>query len=431
MGKFLAGVGRSDITPKLGCKMMGYGGRTSGAQGVHDRLQARALVLEDDGGAVALVSCDLCYIFVERIAEIRQAVQTRTGIAPERVFIGTTHTHSGPHDGHADNWDRPFAEIVADAVEQAYQSRRPARVGTGYGFLYGYSINRRWLDRPVDPGITALRVDDENGKLIGLVSVFGDHAVVMGSDNLQLSGDWPGYAMASLEQQLGPGVVSLFFQGGAGDINPLVSGVRKHLRAGHAIRAIGEVSHYYGQKDDPLIWNIGDRARGSFEEVAELGAAYAEEVGYLAGTIRTRVPDQPLWTEQVTVNAAADPGEHPVRKPPALIDEYPTITDERNIPAEIMIVKIGDLVLVGQPGEVFSETAVNLRVRLRMMGYPSPALVSYANGWFLYLPEPGAFVEGGYEPGWAVTCGLSKQFQPRVWAAIEPVLRRRAPAPSS
>src|SRR5512134_2049275 len=171
MGKFLARAGRSDITPKLGCKLVGYGGRETGAQGVHDRLHARAVVLEDDGGALALVSCDLCYLFVETVGAIREAVQKRTGIAPGRVFVGTTHTHAGPHDGHAQNWDRPLAEIVADAVEQAYRARRPARIGTGYGFLYGYSINRRWLDRPVDPGITALRIDDESGKLIGLVSV--------------------------------------------------------------------------------------------------------------------------------------------------------------------------------------------------------------------------------------------------------------------
>jgi L-glutamine:2-deoxy-scyllo-inosose/3-amino-2,3-dideoxy-scyllo-inosose aminotransferase len=36
--------------------------------------------------------------------------------------------------------------------------------------------------------------------------------------------------------------------------------------------------------------------------------------------------------------------------------------------------------------------------------------------------------EGGYVPGWAVTCGISKQFQPRVWAAIEPELRKRVSA---
>jgi hypothetical protein len=92
-----------------------------------------------------------------------------------------------------------------------------------------------------------------------------------------------------------------------------------------------------------------------------------------------------------------------------------------------MILGVGDLVLVGQPGEVFSETGVNLRVRMRNMGYKAPALVTYANGFLLYLPEPAAFPEGGYETNWAVALGISKNFQPRVWEAIEPVLKQHAP----
>ncbi|MBI3957985.1 MAG: neutral/alkaline non-lysosomal ceramidase N-terminal domain-containing protein [Chloroflexi bacterium] len=426
MATFNAGFGLSDITPKLGCKLVGYGGRDTGAIAVHDRLSARALVMEDENGCWAIVSCDLCYLFAITVDEIRQAVRRRLGLAAERIFVATTHTHAGPHDRHADNWERPLAEIVADAVEAAYRSRRPARLGSGYGFLYGHSINRRWLDRPVDPGIAVLRVDDADGNILGLFTNFACHAVVMGSDNLQISGDWPGYAIAKLESTLGPNTTCLFTQGGAADVNPLVTGVRKRLRSDHTVVAIGNVSAYYGAADDPQRWNIGDRGGGTFAEAAELGEAFAEEVAYIARTITTAPTSRPLWSESVVVNAAADPGEHPQRPAPPLATEKPLIGDETNIPAEIMMLGVGDMALVGQPGEVFGETAVDLKIRLRAMGYRTPALVSYANGFLLYLPVPDAFGEGGYEPGWAVSLGISKQFQPRVWQAIEPVLQRRA-----
>jgi hypothetical protein len=85
------------------------------------------------------------------------------------------------------------------------------------------------------------------------------------------------------------------------------------------------------------------------------------------------------------------------------------------------------MVLIGEPGEPFSQTAVNFKVRLRTLKYTTPALVGYANGWLVYLPEPEAFDEGGYEPGWAVRLGISRHFQARVWKAIEPILRDRAP----
>ena len=224
-----------------------------------------------------------------------------------------------------------------------------------------------------------------------------------------------------------PSATCLFFQGGAGDINPLVEGVRRHLRNGQTVRAIGDVSTYYGKANDANQWNIGDRGGGTFEEVAELGEAFAEEAAHLARTIRTGAAEGPVWSEQVTVEAAAEAGEHPHRPPAPLVTEIVADFDDQHIPAEIMMLGIGDLVLVGEPGEVFSETAVNIRMRLRHMGYHTPALVSYANGWLLYLPEPEAFMEGGYEPNWAATLNISRQFQSRVWAAAEPILRKHAP----
>ncbi len=59
------------------------------------------------------------------------------------------------------------------------------------------------------------------------------------------------------------------------------------------------------------------------------------------------------------------------------------------------------------------------------MGYSTPVVVSYANGWMAYLPEPSAFPEGGYEVDWAVSLNISAQFQPRFRAAITPILQQR------
>jgi hypothetical protein len=68
-----------------------------------------------------------------------------------------------------------------------------------------------------------------------------------------------------------------------------------------------------------------------------------------------------------------------------------------------------------------------LKNKLRAMQYQTPMLVSYANGWFSYLPEPEDFPEGGYEIDRAYGMGVSRYFQPRVRAAIEPIVQRYAP----
>jgi neutral ceramidase len=429
MSTFQAGFGRSDITPGIGCRLIGYGNRSDGATGVHDPLYARSLVLEDEGGRWAMVSIEFCFVHAETVQKIREAIQRRVDIPATNVFIATTHTHAGPDDRQGDNWERPLAEIVADAVEAACKALQPARIGSGYGFLYGHSINRRWLDRPVDPALAVIRVDDIEGKPLGLVTNFACHAVVMGYDNLLISGDWPGYACTKLEETLGTDTICLFFQGGSGDINPIVEGVRKHLQGDQTVRAIGAVSVYYGSPDDPEQWNIGDRGGGTFEEVAELGEAFMAEVLRVAHRISSCPPSGPLWSVQRIVNAAADPDEPQLK--PSAGDLRPTTGTPTNlageaIETEIMALGVGNIVWVGQPGEVFSETAVAYRTKLRLMGYAAPMLVSYANDRLSYLPVPEAFDEGGYEPGRAIQFGTSRHFQARAWEAIAPVLQQRS-----
>ena len=423
MTEFQAGFGRVDITPAVGCRLIGYGNRAGGSVGIHDSLLARAMVIESAGQRWALVSCELCSLSAATVQKSRTAVERRTGIAPEHLFLAATHTHSGPHDRDTGSWERPLDELIADAVQEAVGYLRPAHIASGYGMLYGYSINRRWIDRPVDPGLAVIRIDDSTGKPLGLLANFACHAVVMGSDNLHISADWPGYACARLEAELGSDTTCLFFQGGAGNINPLVAGVRQHLRGVQPVTSIGNISTYYGSNDHGHIYNIGDRRGGTFDEVAELGNAFVVEAMHVYRGLQPTPPGRAPWSKQIVVQAVRGPEE----PPPGPSSRSPTVTDYEEllaagIPAEIMLFGLGDVLLVGQPGEVFAETALKLRIWLRTLGYATPILVSYANGWLSYLPEPADFPEGGYEVSRAYGMGTSRYFQKRVREALERVI---------
>ena len=425
-----AGFGRADITPHKGGRLVGYGGRDEGNTGANDPLLARALVIEAGRDRYALLSLELCYVNDETVQSIRQALGQRFDLAAEHVHMATTHTHGGPDDRMSDNWDRPLAEIVGDAVGAALASLQPCRLGSGSGFLHGHSINRRWLDRPVDPAVAVVRIDDAQGRPLGVIANYACHAVVMGYDNLRVTGDWPGYAARYIEEDLGPGTTCLFFQGGAGDINPLVEGVRQQLRGERTVRAIGEVSAYYGPADDTDAYNVGDRGGGTFQECEELGRAFRDEVLRVSRRIATTGSPGPIWAESLRVDALKGSDEPaPVKAytpHQQLLAERP-MAGERFGSVEIALLGIGDTVLITEPGEVFSETAVRFRAGAQLMGYRTVMLVSYANDWLLYLPEFDAFDEGGYEPGWAVALQISRRFQERVWNLIEPRLRSRAP----
>jgi neutral ceramidase len=271
-----------------------------------------------------------------------------------------------------------------------------------------------------------MRVDRADGRPLAVVSNYACHAVVLGYDNYLISGDWPGYSSRLLEAELGGDCLAIYTQGGAGDVNPLTETVRQKLAAAYPVGTIGNLTSYYGdyRKGEGDAWNIEDRGGGTFLEAETLARAFNEEVKRVWRAISTET-DVPLWIENRVINGAADPDEP--RGKEALPAEYRTfLTEIRDgqIPVEIMTVGIGSAVFVTQPGEVFSETAVELRKVAQQMGYHFPWLVSYANGSYAYLPPANAFNEGGYEVNWALRYGLSRHLQDRIMAAVHPALEQ-------
>lgn len=419
-----AGIGKRIITPHVGVPLVGYGNRASVSQGVHDDLLARAVVIDDGAMQVALCSIDMLWLRKEEVAAIRAAVCARCDLPDANIFLFCTHTHSGPAGHLPGQWDFSLVDRIAEAIVEAYNTRVPARIGFGFGQLIGYNINRRWLNRPADPSVGVMRIDRADGTPLALLSNYACHAVVLGYDNYLISGDWPGYSSRLLEAELG--ALALFSQGGAGDINPLTETVRQRLAAGHPVAAIGDVSFYYGyQPDQPDAWNIGDRGGGTFIECETLARAYNAEVMRIWRRIETSSA-LGLWTERAEVEAAVGPDEPPPQGVPLGLSSILAEEIGASIPLDIRLIGIGPAVLLGQPGEVFSQTAIDFRVHAQRMGYSYPLLISYANGSYAYLPPEDAFPEGGYEVSWPLGLGISRYTQNRIAEAIEPLLQSHA-----
>jgi neutral/alkaline ceramidase-like enzyme len=427
MSSLQAGIGKSKITPHDGVQMVGYFNRPDVSQGVHDDLYARAVVLDNGSEQIALCSVELLWLRKQEVGQICQSVSARCGLKAAQIFIFTTHTHGGPAVHQPENWDYPLHERIADAIVNAYETRQPARFGCGSGQLFGYNINRRWLNRPADPAVSVMRIDDADGRPLALLGNYACHAVVMGYDNLLITGDWAGYGSRLLEEELGGGAIALFSQGGAGDVNPLTETVRQRLAAGHPVAAIGNVSFYYGYHPQAVnAWNIGDRGGGTFLECETLGRAYCAEVMRVWRGIAPQ-PEAEIWLEQVTVEAVVGADEPPAKGLPPGMSSIISEQIGTSIPLDIRLVGIGPAVLLGQPGEIFSENAIEFRKRAQQLGHALPMLISYANDCYAYIPPANAFPEGGYEVNWALSLGISRYTQDRIAAAIDSFLKQHAP----
>lgn len=238
--KLEAGVARVEITPASLMPMYGYANRKCGpANGTHDPLYAKALVLATGKARVAIVTMDIGSMVS---ATLQREIAEKLNIPV--LLLAASHTHSGPAFLQSkDEENLPgtayLNEIEAKifgAVKQAAASMFPARLSAGRGALQlGYNrllvrddgraravFNN--LDRvpygPVDPEFVLLRVEDETGAPRALLVHYACHAVVLGPTNCKYSADYPGVLQARVEAAL-PGLQCMFVQGAAGDINPL------------------------------------------------------------------------------------------------------------------------------------------------------------------------------------------------------------------
>jgi neutral ceramidase len=237
-----AGVARVDITPSSFMQMYGYANRKCGpANGTHDPLFAKALVLEAGGTRMAIVTADVGSLVSENL---RREISTKLNMSV--VLLSASHTHSAPAFlpfGSSPATGGPAAAYLAEleqkifgAVERAAASMAPATLNVARGSLQlGYNRllpredgrTRALFDNlervpygPVDPEFVLLRVDGADGQPRALLVHYAAHAVVLGPTNCKYSADYPGAMQAGVEAGL-PGAQVMFVQGGAGDINPL------------------------------------------------------------------------------------------------------------------------------------------------------------------------------------------------------------------
>ena len=243
-----AGFSRVNITPPMGVEISGYF-VTRIADGVLDELYANALAVSLGDKTAIFVSADLIGITDDLRDEIAAIITQKTGVPQEAVFIGATHTHTGPmllHDQGVAclEYVAILKNKIADAAKFAVDDLKPAKMGYGIGQAPNVAFVRRFrmkdgsvrtnpgVDNPdivgpigdVDERVSVLRFDREHAETLVLVN-FANHPDVVGG--CRISADWPGLLCASVEKAI-DNTKCLFFNGAQGDVNH----VNVHPKAG-------------------------------------------------------------------------------------------------------------------------------------------------------------------------------------------------------
>jgi hypothetical protein len=378
------GCARVDITPRASVWLSGYGSRNKPSDGIVDKLYARALVLDDGQNKIAIVSADLLWVPLKITAEIRREVKEKIGIPEKNVLICATHTHFGPKiDRITKNWpDTPASEIdksyvqtlkkkIADSILAANKNMRQVKLGAVKGEIPEIVYNRRTrktdgavamtfrlppadpnlIFGPIDPELCILRVEDMSGALTCAIVNYACHPVC-GTPNREkfysISADYPGYTTQVIEQM--EGGICLFALGTAGNLNPV------RIKRRNPRSQIGKA----------------------------LGGEVLRRIQFVA------------TTGEVTLKAMKKLVTMPIKKdlsPDRIIDADKT---KETLTTEIQVLRIGDIYILGLPGEVLVEIGLEIKTRA---GIENLFIISLSNDACGYVCHRQAYKEGGYEPG--------------------------------
>lgn len=413
MSQLKIGVAQVDYTPRIGLPLMGNFRDDYAARGVHDPLYAKAIVVENSAGdKVVLLYLDICVLDRNNVAFMRKYIQRSTGIPGSRILIAATHTHSGPASIKLGALEKsPDADIeqyltkAASVAGLADKNKKASKLSIGYTEENRLSHVRRlackdgkthmnWekLDpefvfKPlgkIDPELIALSVNDGQ-KTGGVVVNFGLHPAILAGDNWLYSADFPGYLCEAMNKIYGANICTLFFNGCCGNVNhidytdPLQGrGYQMTQRVGYMLAA--DVKEALAQP----VEIQGDQIAVSNERLAVKRLKISEKVR--------------KWSENIIKQAKTHKTRGQVDGLPDIFyatiyqDMYRKQNEDDLI--ELMAIRIGDLGIVGLPGEFFSGFGMEIKKH-------SPArhtmVIELANDEVGYIPNKIAFKEGGYE----------------------------------
>ena len=442
-----AGAAQRVITPRIGLHLVGWGIRAAGdslARYVHDDLYVKALVLQRDGRAGALIAADLVGVDAVSAERIRQGVAAQCELDPHSILICATHSHSGPaicpvaaavhtadqptvradgtmqgsygqapaavvseayYVGEADAaWKDYFVAQAVESVLDAWRARREAEVAFGEAEVQGIASSRRvllsdgsWADprkiqqplaqvvsrTQIDPLVRVLLIRDTDSKALLAAAInYGSHPWVFSAS--AFSAEIPGAAAETLAARWrSPDAappIVLYTSGPAGDVTAIWNIDIKNVW-----------SSWPGESPaDSLV----RRERAFDLELQRLSRRLVDGVEAAVARVKR-------WDAQPTIRTGrhefALPLKPGYRRPAEVVlaNWQLSAPDGQHL-TEAHLLQVGDSAILAVPGELF----VSLGRRLRALSpFSHLQIATLANdfGPFNYLAEVADYELGGYE----------------------------------
>ena len=209
------------------------------AQGVHDDVWTRVMVIDDEETRVALVSIDAIGLMHDDVVDIR--VQIPTELKIDYTLIASTHTHEsndlmgiwGENEFNS-GIDPELMEYLknqtVEAIKTAAENMRPSKLIFAEDLSGEDAKYIKDTRKPIvkASGIHLMQVvDSETDTTIGTIINWANHPESLWSKNLFISSDFPHYIREGIEKGIydgneqvhkGLGGIAIYFTGALGGL---------------------------------------------------------------------------------------------------------------------------------------------------------------------------------------------------------------------
>ncbi|EQA34772.1 neutral/alkaline nonlysosomal ceramidase [Leptospira inadai serovar Lyme str. 10] len=456
----VAGASKIDLTPPPGMPLAGYSMLAETEKGFRTRIYARVFYIKKDANdPIVLIQSDLLsgsllihHLLAERLA-------AATDISFGGIVFAGTHTHSAPANFYDNNFynefasnkpgfDKAWTEFVLDrltmAVQEAYKSARPAKIGSGKTLVWGLTRNRS-LDayranknsgftelkpeiqyQTINPELVMIRIDaqDKDGKFkpLGAFSTFSVHGTTIPDSTEVVNADVFAYPERMLEKK-----IRLDYKPSWDPIHALNNSThgdnspdyRESMQGFIESKRIGEA--------------IGKRALDLFDS---LGNSLHSDVSISFNSKEVDVYEEPKFGEAeicdrpyvgTALTGGAEDGQTPILSWAPFFAEgwprwfftggcqghkrivgfkylQPIVLPKSKFPHKLLFqsVRIGDTLLLPLPFEVTKESGrrfVEAAVQANGSPIKNASVISCANGYFGYVTTPEEYTRQHYEGG--------------------------------
>lgn len=243
MSGFYFGIGRKCLNPEIPITLAGYFSVRMWEK-VLDDIEVRALALKSEGKFAFIIQFDLITVSTELYEATIKAFANAgiNEVTSSNLIMTATHSHTAPEvrnpkTGSNPNYVNFAAAKAADALRDALSDMQ-----SGGSLEYGitaehrFMFNRRyWMksgqvvtnpgkmnpdiltsEGDIDPEIPIIAIR-QNGKIKVLLANIVNHTDTIGGNDV--SGDWAGFTIRTMQKELGAGSMVLPLIGCAGNIN--------------------------------------------------------------------------------------------------------------------------------------------------------------------------------------------------------------------